>query len=95
MEYLIFTLIMILISYITYKIIKNKSTTYKYTTLEILKDTKNPLIKNKIVSKELKCYDYVYLCKKERFVFGKLKFSELYISKGCYGNCDFDDCDDW
>ncbi len=84
MEYIIYTLITILISYITYKIIKNKSTKYKYTTLEILKDTQNPLIKNKTVSKELKSYDYVFLCKEEKFIFGKLESSEYYISKGYY-----------
>lgn len=91
MEYLIYTLISILISYITYKIIKNNTTEYKYTTLEILKDTQKPLIKNKIVNKEFQIYDYVLLCKKEKFIFGKLKSSEHYISKGFYNDYD-DDC---
>lgn len=91
MEYLIFTLITVLIAYVTYRIIKNNSTEYKHTTLEILKDTQNPLIKNKIVSKELKIYDYVSLCKKEKFIFGKLKYSKFYISKYCYN----EDYDDW
>lgn len=89
MNYFIITLTVIFIAYITYKIIKFNATEYKYTTLEILKDTENSLIKNKIVNKELQNYDYLSLCKKEKFVFGKLKFSQLYISKGYYGDYDW------
>jgi len=88
MEYLIYTLITVLISYITYRIIKSNSTEYKYTTLEILKDTQHSLLKNKLVNKEFKHYNYVAICKKEKFVFGKLKSSKIYISKYCYGDND-------
>jgi len=92
MEYLIFTIIAIFIAIITYQIIKSNTTRYEYTTLEILKDIRNPLIKNKIVNKELQRFDTISLCRKERFVFGKLEFSELYISKGFYNDYS-DDCD--
>lgn len=92
MEYLIFTLIIGFIAYITYKIIKNNATEYKHTTLEILKDTQNSLLKNKLVNKEFQYSDYVAICKKEKFIFGKLESSKLYISKGNY---DDDDYDDW
>ena len=91
MDYLINVLITVLIIYIGYNIIKYYHTEYEYTTLEILKDIQNPLIKNKIVNKELKIYDYISLNKEEKFIFGKLKSSKLYISKGFYN--DFDD--DW
>jgi hypothetical protein len=84
MNYLIYILITILIAYITYRIIKSNSTEYKTTTLEILRDTNNPLIKNKVVSKELKGYDVITIDKKEKFIFGKLKETKIIIYKSYY-----------
>lgn len=90
MEIIIIPITLFLV-WIFYLIIKFQHTETKYTLLEILRDTQNPKIINKIVNKHFQHKDTIKIYKIEKFVFGKLKTTEIELTTGYYSDCD----DDW
>ena len=77
--------------WIFYLIIRFQHTETKYTLLEILRDTQNPKIINKIVNKHFQHNDTIKIYKIEKFVFGNLKNTKIELTTGYYSDCD----DDW
>ena len=91
MEIIIIIPITLFLVWIFYLIIKFQHTETKYTILEVLRDTQNPKIVNKIVSKYFEHKDTIEIYKIEKFVFGKLKTTKIELTTGYYSDYD----DDW
>ena len=89
MEIIIIIPITLFLVWIFYLIIKFQHTETKYTILEVLRDTQNPKIVNKIVSKYFEHKDTIRICKIEKFVFGELKTTKIELTTGYYS--DYDD----
>jgi len=77
--------------WIFYKIIKYHHTETVTTLLEILRDTQDPKVINKVVNKHFKYADTIRIYKHEKFVFGKLKSTKIELTTGYYSDYD----DDW
>lgn len=90
MEIIIIPITLFLV-WIFYIIIKFQHTETKYTLLEVLRDTQNPKIVNKIVSKYFEHKDIIRIYKIEKFVFGKLKTTKIELTTSYYSDYD----DDW
>ena len=89
MEIIIIPITLFLV-WIFYIIIKFQHTETKYTLLEILRDTQNPKIINKIVNKHFQNNNTIKIYKIEKFVFGKLKDIKIELTTGYYSDCDWD-----
>ena len=88
MEIIIIPITLFLV-WIFYIIIRFQHTETKYTLLEILRDTQNPKIINKIVNKHFQHNDTIEIYKIEKFVFGNLKTTKIELTTGYYS--DYDD----
>ena len=76
--------------WIFYLIIRFQHTETKYTLLEVLRDTQDSKVINKIVNKYFQHKDTIRIYKIEKFVFGQLKSTKIELTTGYYSNC-FDD----
>ena len=76
--------------WIFYIIVRFHHTETVTTLLEILRDTQDPKIINKVISKHFEYTNTIRIYKHEKFVFGTLKNTKIELTTGYYSSYDED-----